>query len=54
MLSITTMQVMFAGRIAVPVLLLMMGVVFIAVAVVVALVLPKMRHTPPEAPLPAA
>ncbi len=54
MLTITTLQVMFAGRIAVPVLLLMMGVVFIAVAVTVVLVLPRMRHTPPHSPLPAA
>lgn len=54
MLTITTLQVMFAGRIAVPVLLLMMGVVFIAVAVAVVLILPRIRHTPPQSPLPAA
>jgi len=56
MFSITTIMTVFEGRIAAPILILIIGVVLIVVAVAVALLMPRMRRgregaaPPPAAP----
>ncbi len=58
-MSMQAIMVHFQGRIAAPFLLLIMGVVFIVVAVMVAVLMPRMRrgaserpHRPPSTPMP--
>jgi len=50
MFSMVTVMEMFGGRAGAPILLLVMGIVFIAVAVVAAKVAPRIRRTPPTTP----
>ena len=53
MFSIMTIVTVFEGRIGAPIMMLIVGVVFIIVAVVVALLVPRLRRGTDETPGPA-